>query len=88
MSGSFVTVVHPKCDIRVQFDGNHMVDIKVPEECFAGNLTGICGNCNGIQSDDYRTKDGKDVSALGWGGYAMIGNSYKVPDNSDMPDDK
>jgi hypothetical protein len=40
-----------------------------------GNLTGICGNCNGHVKDDYQTKEGVD------GGYADIGNSYKVLDD-------
>jgi hypothetical protein len=35
--------------IRVQFDGVHLVDMKVSKDQFGGNLTGICGNCNGHQ---------------------------------------
>jgi hypothetical protein len=46
--------------------------MKVSKDHFGGNLTGICGNCNGHVKDDYQTKEGVD------GGYADIGNSYKV----------
>jgi hypothetical protein len=48
--------------------------MKVSKDHFGGNLTGICGNCNGHVKDDYQTKEGVD------GGYADIGNSYKVLD--------
>jgi len=79
-SGSYVTAVNSQCNIRVQFDGVHLVDVKVSKDHFGGNLTGICGNCNGHIKDDYKTKEGAD------GGHAAIGNSYKVLDDSDQPD--
>ena len=41
-SGSYVTAVNSKCNIRVQFDGVHLVDMKVSKDHFGGNLTGIC----------------------------------------------
>ncbi|VDH91149.1 Hypothetical predicted protein [Mytilus galloprovincialis] len=85
-SGSYITAIHSKCNIRVQFDGSHMIDVKVSKNHFGGNLTGLCGNCNGNVKDDYQTKSGADVSGLGWAGYASIGNSYKVLDDSDQPD--
>ncbi|XP_071121949.1 mucin-6-like isoform X4 [Mytilus edulis] len=85
-SGSYITAIHSKCNIRVQFDGSHMIDVKVSKNHFGGNLTGLCGNCNGNVKDDYQTKSGTDVSGLGWAGYASIGNSYKVLDDSDQPD--
>jgi hypothetical protein len=46
-------------------DGVHLVDMKVSKDHFGGNLTGICGNCNGHVKDDYQTKEGVD------GGYAV-----------------
>ena len=76
-------MVHSKCDIRVQFDGVHIVNIRVPVNNFAGNLTGICGNCNKVTADDYSMKSGEKVGS--WE-YAKIGNSYKVKDDSDQPD--
>ena len=42
-SGSYVTAVNSKCNIRVQFDGVHLVDMKVSKDHFGGNLTGIRG---------------------------------------------
>jgi hypothetical protein len=53
--------------------------MKVSKDHFGGNLTGICGNCNGHVKDDYQTKEGVD------GGYADIGNSYKVLDDQPNP---
>jgi hypothetical protein len=34
--------------------------MKVSKDHFGGNLTGICGNCNGHVKDDYQTKEGVD----------------------------
>jgi len=77
-SGSYVTAVSSECNIRVQFDGNQLVSVKVPRDYFGGKLAGICGNCNGNYRDDLQTKDGKDVSSSGTRGHSDIGNSYKV----------
>ena len=44
--------------------------------------TGICGNCNGIL-DDYRKKDGTDVSGLQpQDRDNEIGNSWWVPEQN------
>lgn len=85
-SGGFISAVHAKCNIRVQFDGYHLVNVKVSKNYFGGNLTGICGNCNGNYMDDLQTKDGTDVSSKGRAGHADIGKSYKVTDDSDLQD--
>ena len=85
-SGSYVTAFSSECNIRVQFDGNHLVSVKVERDYFGGNLTGICGNCNGNYHDDLQTKDGKDVSSSGRRGHSDIGNSYKVFDDADELD--
>jgi hypothetical protein len=87
-SGSYVTAFSSECNIRVQFDGNHLVSVKVERDYFGGNLTGICGNCNGNYHDDLQTKDGKDVSSSGRRGHSDIGNSYKVFDDADEPDSR
>ena len=87
-SGSYVTAVSSQCNIRVQFDGNQLVSVKVPRDYFGGKLAGICGNCNGNYSDDLQTKDGKDVSSSGRRGNSDIGNSYKVFDDADGPDSR
>jgi len=87
-SGSYVTAFSSECNIRVQFDGNHLVSVKVPRDYFGGNLTGICGNCNGNYNDDLQTKDGKDVSSSGRQGHSDIGKSYKVFDDADELDSR
>ncbi|CAC5407893.1 Hemicentin-1 [Mytilus coruscus] len=76
-SGSFITAIHSKCNIRVQFDGDHMINVKVSKNLFAGKLTGLCGNCNGNKQDDYRTKSVKVVSGIDW--------VDKVYDDGDQP---
>ncbi|XP_052064817.1 zonadhesin-like isoform X3 [Mytilus californianus] len=65
-SGSFITAIHSKCNIRVQFDGDHMINVKVSKNRFAGKLTGLCGNCNGNKQDDYQTKSVIVVSGIDW----------------------
>lgn len=71
--------------LTVQFDGRHRVKVKLPGK-FANKVTGICGDCNGMK-DDFRTKEGKDVSN-DRDKYSLIGNSYKVKDDSDKPTTK
>lgn len=83
-SAGWITVT-TKWGLRVEFDGRHRVTVKVPG-LFRNKLTGICGNCNGIK-DDYRTKQGKDVSKFR-NRYSLIGSSYKVKDDSDKPNTK
>ena len=87
-SGSYVTAFSSECNIRVQFDGNHLVSVKAERAYYGGKLAGICGNCNGIYSDDLQTKDGKDVSSSGRRGHSDIGNSYKVFDDVEDPDSR
>ena len=87
-SGSYVTAVSSECNIRVQFDGNQLVSVKVPRDYFGGKLAGICGNCNGNTQDDLQAKDGKYVSSFGRGGHSDIGNSYKVLDDAEDPDSR
>ena len=87
-SGSYVTAFSSECNIRVQFDGNQLVSVKVPRDYFGGKLAGICGNCNGNYSDDLQTKDGRDVSSSGRRGHSDIGNSYKVSGDADGPDSR
>ena len=64
----------------VQFDGKRTVIVSVPGS-YRNKLTGICGDCNGIK-DDFRTKDGIDVSGK-QNKYSSIGKSYRVADDSD-----
>ena len=87
-SGSYVTAFSSECNIRVQFDGNHLVSVKAERVYYGGKLAGICGNCNGIYGDDLQTKDGKDVSSSGRRGHSEIGNSYKVFDDVEDPNSR
>lgn len=84
LSGRWITVTTP-WGLVVRFDGNSRVTVIVPKR-FSNKLTGICGDCNGIK-DDFRTKDGKDVSK-DRNRYSLIGTSYIVPDDSDKPEKK
>ena len=77
--GGFVQVTS-QCGIRVQFDGSHYVTVTVPRT-FSGNLTGLCGDCNG-EADDFTTKSGYDVSGKPGAG-TIVGNSYIVKENGD-----
>ncbi|KAJ8308499.1 hypothetical protein KUTeg_013373 [Tegillarca granosa] len=45
-------------------------------------MTGLCGDCNG-RRDDFRTKEGKDVTNAK-NRYTLIGNSFAVEDDSDI----
>ena len=79
--GSWVTVETP-WGLIVRFDGNSIVTVSVPGS-YRNKLTGICGDCNG-KKDDFRTKDGIDVS-MKPNKFSLIGDSYRVPDDSDKP---
>ncbi|CAI9720129.1 Hypothetical predicted protein [Octopus vulgaris] len=71
--------------LLVKFDGNHRVIVQVPSY-YKGQLTGICGDCNG-RKDDWRTKTGVDVTRKR-NKYSLIGKSYAVIDDSDKPSKK
>ncbi|XP_035826940.1 zonadhesin-like [Aplysia californica] len=81
-SGQFVEVL-TACGVEVAFDGNHKVVVRVPKDMGDG-LDGICGDCNSVK-DDYRTRDGMDVSAVP-NFFSLIGNSYLVPDPLGLDD--
>jgi len=66
----------------VTFDGQSNTVVNVGGN-YAYDLTGICGNCDGIQND-YRTKAGVDVSRDS-NKYNLVADSYQVPDDSDVP---
>lgn len=48
---------------------------------YSGQLTGLCGDCNG-KRDDLRTKDGINVSKRK-DRFSVVGNSYQIQDSSD-----
>ncbi|GAB1605714.1 zonadhesin-like [Argonauta hians] len=69
--------------LRVSFDGRHRVVVVVPRETFGGQMTGICGDCNG-KRDDMRTRNGTMVDHEKKK-FSLIGESYRVKDDSDKP---
>ncbi|KAK6172766.1 hypothetical protein SNE40_016361 [Patella caerulea] len=71
------------CGIRVKFDGNHLVKVKVPKK-YAGRLTGLCGDCN-KEKDDFRLANGTDVTEVKER-FALIGNSYLIPSQKAKPE--
>lgn len=72
ISGKYVRLL-TKCGHVVSWDGVSVVRVSIPNS-YSGHLTGLCGDCNG-KKDDFRTKDGKDVSREK-NKNALIGNSY------------
>ena len=70
--------------LDVRFDARRRVYVSVPKS-LGDNLTGICGNCNGIE-DDFQTKDGQDVSMKEKPERdRLIGESYVVSDDGNKP---
>ncbi|XP_034612358.1 IgGFc-binding protein-like isoform X2 [Trachemys scripta elegans] len=60
-------VLRTDFNLRVSYDWNNHLRITVPND-FSESLCGLCGNCNGDPSDDFRTPDGDlapSVTALG-----------------------
>ncbi|XP_064598027.1 zonadhesin-like [Liolophura sinensis] len=77
-------VVKTVCGAEIMFDGNHVVTVKIPKQWGANKMNGICGSCNGNSKDDFMTLEGVNVARNG-NKYNLIGNSYRVPDDSDQP---
>ena len=65
--------------VEVVFDGHHRIYVKVPGS-YRRQLTGLCGDCNGIK-DDLKTKTGIDVSKE-LNVFNLIGKSYEVFDDT------
>jgi hypothetical protein len=74
-------VVETDCGVVVMFDGANTARVLVPSQ-YGNNVTGICGNCDGIQND-FRTKTGRIVSGEA-NKYSLIGDSYAVPDDTEQ----
>lgn len=78
-SGSYLKL-KTDCDVMVSWNGKSLVQVAIPKK-YGDAVTGICGNCNGRQ-DDYRTRDGLDVSNKR-NKYSLVGNSYEVTGDKD-----
>ncbi|XP_078392819.1 zonadhesin-like, partial [Cetorhinus maximus] len=72
VSGGFVAL-GTDFGLWVRYDGNHYVDVTVPSS-YAGQLCGLCGNYNGISSDDNLKPDGDDADS-----FKELGASWLVP---------
>ncbi|KAK3108990.1 hypothetical protein FSP39_020343 [Pinctada imbricata] len=70
-----------KCGYTLFWDGKSSAVFMVSAR-FAPKMEGLCGDCNKKQ-DDFRTKEGVDVSKRGKRKHALVGDSYQVPDDSD-----
>ncbi|XP_074650327.1 uncharacterized protein LOC141905382 [Tubulanus polymorphus] len=84
-SGNYVVLASTACGIRLMWNGISIIKVVVPGT-YRNKLTGLCGDCNG-KKDDFKTKDGQDVSKSK-NRYSLIGNSYRVTDDSDRPTTK
>lgn len=72
--GDFI-VVTTECGLTAMYDGEKTAKVIINEED-GDIMTGMCGNCNGLQ-DDLKTEDGTDVSNDP-DRFKKIGNSYAI----------
>ncbi|XP_061227383.1 LOW QUALITY PROTEIN: IgGFc-binding protein-like [Neopsephotus bourkii] len=75
-SSGFYTVVTTDFGLKVKFDGNHRVEVTLPST-FGQKVCGMCGNFNGMASDDFLNPEGvlePDSTSLG--------NSWQVSNDS------
>ena len=63
--------------VKIKYDGNHRAIICVPNEC-GRNLTGVCGNFDGLPWNDLRTKSGKMAADTKFIGHEELGDSWKI----------
>ncbi|XP_061920411.1 zonadhesin, like [Entelurus aequoreus] len=73
LSGKFI-ILETSFGLRVRFDGNHHVDVKVPTS-YNGQLCGMCGNFNGNPKDDNLKPDNTPAANTN-----DLGDSWEVPD--------
>nr|XP_033814887.1 IgGFc-binding protein-like [Geotrypetes seraphini] len=74
IGGSYV-LLRTDFELRVQYDGNHYVDVTLPSP-YKGQLCGLCGNYNGDPSDDIVKPDGNAAASS-----TELGDSWIVPEN-------
>lgn len=75
-SSGFYTVVTTDVGLKVKFDGSHRVEVTLPST-FGQKVCGMCGNFNGVASDDFLNPEGvlePDSTSLG--------NSWQVSNDS------
>ncbi|XP_074768584.1 IgGFc-binding protein-like [Athene noctua] len=73
-SGRYI-VLETDFNLRVSYDTDHSVEVKVPTTYF--NLTcGMCGNFNNRREDDYMMPNGQQAADSN-----ALGESWQVPDD-------
>ncbi|XP_030044013.1 zonadhesin [Microcaecilia unicolor] len=73
-SGKYM-VVQTDFGLVVRYDGNHYSDVKVIED-YKGQLCGLCGDYDGIPTNDFKTPHGALVAQVN-----DFGNSWNVQTN-------
>jgi len=58
MAGNWLTLVSPKCGLRVEFDGLWTAFVKLKKDKYGGKVRGLCGDCNSNAGDDFTNKNG------------------------------
>ncbi|XP_010174920.1 alpha-tectorin-like, partial [Antrostomus carolinensis] len=73
-SGRYI-VLETDFNLRVSYDADHSVEVKVPTTYF--NMTcGMCGNFNNRREDDYMMPNGQQAADSN-----ALGESWQVPDD-------
>ncbi|KAK3108687.1 hypothetical protein FSP39_013402 [Pinctada imbricata] len=85
-AGNVLRVVTNPCGSILEWSGGHSAQIMIPRIYAGGNnLSGICGNCNGDQSDDMISQFRRDVANEENADH-KFGSSWQVADDSDIKD--
>ncbi|XP_071095571.1 uncharacterized protein [Haliotis cracherodii] len=81
----FYNVVTTSCNIVVKFDGDYIARVIVPAT-FKTQLSGLCGNCDGSESDDL-TVNGRSIDSYDnrKEGLLALVSQFIVRDDSDKP---
>ncbi len=78
-SGRFFRFTTEDSGFAMEFDGRWLGVIKLPTS-YAGKVTGMCGNFNGVREDDLVTKTGQNVTGDP-NADILIGNSWQTDSN-------
>ncbi|XP_035683940.1 uncharacterized protein LOC118420950 [Branchiostoma floridae] len=76
MSPSFVRVELTELCVVILYNGVHEIKVEVPSN-YRNRVCGLCGNYNGIQSDDKEMPDGNFAS-----NWNQFGNSWETDTNT------
>ena len=73
-----------QCNIQVHFDGNAKVMVIVSNK-YAGQMIGLCGDCDGDVKNDLKTKYGQILRYSPRTKklvFPKVGDSFAVPDDT------